>query len=76
MFRNLLILLLSTFLLFSCSKNKSQKIVTEITDEQKAVNIYAEAVEALRKEMHFMLEKNLEKLKIYFHKVNGHLKQV
>ena len=48
MFRNLLILLLSTFLLFSCSKNKSQKIVTEITDEQKAVNIYAEAVEALK----------------------------
>ena len=48
MFKNLLILLLSTFLLFSCSKNKDKKILTEITDEEKAVNIYAEAVEALK----------------------------
>tara|TARA_Y100000590_G_scaffold65413_1_gene70650 strand:+ start:351 stop:1181 length:831 start_codon:yes stop_codon:yes gene_type:complete len=48
MLKKLLILLLSTFLLFSCSKNKDKKILTEITDEEKAVNIYAEAVEALK----------------------------
>ena len=47
MFKNLLILLLSTFLLFSCSKKNKETIVSEPTDEEKAVTIYAEAVDAL-----------------------------
>jgi outer membrane protein assembly factor BamD len=49
MLRNLLILLLSIFLLFSCSKKNNEKVVSEPTDEEKAVSIYAEAVDALNK---------------------------
>ena len=49
MFRNLLILLLSTFLLFSCSKNNKELVVYEPSDEEKAISLYAEAVEALKK---------------------------
>jgi len=47
MFKNLLISLLSIFLLFSCSKGKKDIIVSESTDEEKAISIYADAVEAL-----------------------------
>ncbi len=49
MFKNLLILLLSIFLLFSCSKKNNTKIISEPTDEEKAVNVYIEAVEPLKK---------------------------
>ena len=49
MFKNLLILLLSIFLLFSCSKKNNTSIISEPTDEEKAVSIYIEAVEALKK---------------------------
>jgi len=49
MFKNLLILLLSISLLFSCSKKNKETVVSEPTDEEKAVIIYAEAVEALNK---------------------------
>ena len=47
MFRNLLILLLSIFLSFSCSKKNKETLISEPTDEEKAVSIYVEAVEAL-----------------------------
>jgi len=49
MFKNLLILLLSILLLFSCSKKDKKIIISELTDEEKAISIYAEAVEALNK---------------------------
>ena len=49
MFRNLLILLLSIFLSFSCSKKNKETLISEPTDEEKAVSIYIEAVEALKK---------------------------
>ena len=49
MFKNLLILLLSIFLLFSCSKKNNTKIISEPTDEEKAVSIYIEALVALKK---------------------------
>ena len=49
MFKNLLILLLSILLLFSCSKKDKKIIISEPTDEEKAISIYAEAVEALNK---------------------------
>ena len=49
MFKNLLILSLSIFLLFSCSKKNNTRIISEPTDEEKAVNVYIEAVEALKK---------------------------
>ena len=47
MFKNLLILLLSIFLLFSCSKKTKETVVFEPTDKEKAASIYAEAVKAL-----------------------------
>jgi len=49
MFKNLLILLLSIFLLFSCSKQENNAIKSEPSSEDKALSIYAEAVEALNK---------------------------
>ena len=49
MFKNLLILLLSIFLLFACSKKNSEKVIQEPTEEEIATNIYIEAVEALKK---------------------------
>ena len=49
MLKNLLVLLLSTFLLISCAKKEKVEVLSEtITDEQKAINIYAEALEALK----------------------------
>ena len=47
MFKNLLVLLLSIFLLFSCSKKNKETVISEPSDEEIAVSIYAEAVEAL-----------------------------
>ena len=48
MFKGFLILLLSVFLLSACSKKDNTKIVSQLTDEEKVVAIYAEAVEALK----------------------------
>ena len=48
MLKNFFILLFISFFLFSCSKNANQKIKTELTDEEKATNLYAEAVEVLK----------------------------
>jgi len=48
MFKNLLILLLSTFLLFSCSKKDKQEMISKPSDEEIGKSIYAEAVEALK----------------------------
>ena len=47
MFKGFLILLLSVFLLFACSKD-NKKIVSELTEKELVVAIYAEAVEALK----------------------------
>ena len=48
MFKNLLILLLSTFLLFSCSKKNKQEVILKPSNEEIGKSIYAEAVEALK----------------------------
>ena len=48
MFRDILILLLSVFLLFSCTKN-NEKIISEPTEEEKTFAVYAEAVDALKR---------------------------
>ena len=98
MFRILLILLLSTSLLFSCSKNKVKQpsvivggkvkeggckkfdfyckrtgrtidssdinVSPTPTDQEIAILIYYEAVEALKVGDAFFAEKNLEKLKV------------
>ena len=49
MLKNLLILLLSIFLLFACSKKDRENIISEPTEEELAISIYAEAVEALKR---------------------------
>tara|TARA_Y100000590_G_scaffold327246_1_gene371533 strand:+ start:3029 stop:3859 length:831 start_codon:yes stop_codon:yes gene_type:complete len=48
MLKNLIILLLFTFLLFSCSKNNIKEVIAEPSDEEVTVNIYTEAVAALK----------------------------
>ena len=48
MLKGFLILLLSVFLLLACSKKDNTKIASQLTDEEKVVAIYAEAVEALK----------------------------
>ena len=47
MFKILLILILSTFLLLSCSKKINKEVISEPTDKEKAISIYTEAVESL-----------------------------
>ena len=50
MFKGFLILLLSTFLLFSCSKkNKEEQRIVSEPEEDVVLTLYAEAVEALKK---------------------------
>ena len=50
MFKYYLVLLLSIFLLFSCSKKNNEKILSQNqTDEEIAIALYAEAIEALNK---------------------------
>ena len=49
MFRDLLILLLSVFLLFSCAKKNNEKVISEPTEEEKTFAVYAEAVDALKR---------------------------
>ena len=49
MFKNFFILFLTVLLLFACSKKDNAKIVSEPTDEERAVEIYSEAIEALKK---------------------------
>ena len=48
MFKNFFILFLTVLLLFACSKKDNAKIVSEPTDEERAVEIYSEAVEAIK----------------------------
>ena len=48
MYKNLLILLLSIFLSFSCSNKNNGKVISEPTEEEIAKTIYAEAVKALK----------------------------
>jgi len=48
MFKGFLILLLSVFLLSACSKKDNKKIVSQPTEKEMVVIIYAEAVEALK----------------------------
>ena len=49
MFKFFLILLLSVFLLLACSKKNNKEIVSEPTEKEMVVAIYAEAVDALKK---------------------------
>jgi len=48
MFKNILILLLSIFLLFSCSKKDKQEVISEPSGDEIGKSLYDEAVEALK----------------------------
>ena len=48
MYKVYLILFLSIFLIFSCSKKKNQEINTQLTEEEEILMLYSEAVEALK----------------------------
>ena len=48
MFKNLLVLLLSVFFLFSCSKETNKEVISEITQEEQGQALYSEGVEALK----------------------------
>ena len=49
MFKHYLILLLSLFLLFACSKKNNEIAKSQQTDDEIVIALYAEAVEALKK---------------------------
>ena len=49
MFKSILILLFSTLLLLSCSKDGKKKIVSEPSDEEIAIDFYQEGLDALKK---------------------------
>jgi len=49
MFKSFLILLLSIFLLFACSKKNTKEIIHQPTEEEVVVALYADAVTALKK---------------------------
>jgi len=49
LFKNFLILLLSVFLLFACSKKGSEKVISQPTEEEMVLALYEEAITALKK---------------------------
>ena len=63
MYKCLIILFLSIFLLFSCSKkNKEIKVISELDDQDKAIAIYAEAVESLKEGDAFYASKKFKEV--------------
>ena len=64
MFKRILILILSAFLLFSCSKKNNKEIVSEPTEEDQAISIYKEAVEALKEGDAFYAAKKFREVEI------------
>ena len=63
MIKNLLILLLSLFLLFSCTKKNNEKtLVSEPSDKEVAENLYAEAVISLEEGDAFYAQKKFNEV--------------
>ena len=48
MFKSFTILLVSVFLLFSCTKKNNKEVLSNETEEEMAIAFYAEALEALK----------------------------
>ena len=65
MLKGLLILLLSIFLLFSCSKKNNEELVSEPSEEELVLDIYAEAVDALKKGDVFLSLRNQSMIMLY-----------
>jgi len=66
MFRVLLILFFSILLLFSCSKKNNEVVITEPAPEEKAVEIYSIAVEALKEGDAFFAGKKFREVENLF----------
>ena len=65
MFKSFLILLLSVFLLLSCSNFKNEKEIKSEPDEiEKAIAIYSEAVESLKEGDAFYAAKKFKEVEI------------
>ncbi len=62
----LLISFLTFFLLFSCSKKKNEMAISEPSDEEKAIEIYSEAVDALKEGDAFYAGKKFREVEILF----------
>ena len=62
MSKDFLILLLSVFLLFACSKKDNAEIVSDLNEEEMIISIYAEAVEALKLGDAFYAEKKFREV--------------
>ena len=63
MIKSFLILLLSVFLLLSCSKNEKE-IKSELDERDKAIDIYSEAVESLKRGDAFYAAKKFKEVEI------------
>ena len=66
MFKSFLVLILSVFLLFSCSKKNGKEIVSQPTEDEIVVAIYFEAVEALKIGDAFFAAKKFEEVESLF----------
>ena len=62
----LLISFLTFVLLFSCSKKKNEMAISEPSDEEKAIEIYSEAVDALKEGDAFYAGKKFREVEILF----------
>jgi len=69
MFKNLIILFLSIFLLLSCSK-KENEIIVELVGEELAISSYTEGLEALKKGDAFYASKKFKEAENLFTQYN------
>ena len=66
MIKSFLILLLSVFLLFACSKKNSREIISQPTEDEIVIAVYAEGVEALKKGDAFYAGKKFKEVENLF----------
>ena len=66
MFKSFLVLILSVFLLFSCSKKNGKEIISQQTEDEIVVAIYSEALEALKVGDAFFAGKKFEEVESLF----------
>ena len=64
MFKNFIYLLLISLLLFSCSKKDKKEVISQPTEEEQVVELYAIAVEALKKGDAFYASKKFKEAEI------------
>ncbi len=62
MFKKITILILAIFFLFSCSKKEKIEAQSDLSDEEMALNIYTEGLEALKKGDAFFASKKFKEV--------------